>query len=313
MERFEHFAKEVEQELCALFVADGIEGVTAERQETRKVNISYDALTIKVPGYDVSPSINLNQLYDDRENGRTVSYENLYRELISALRQTATQINVKDLRNYEKVKENLIIEVISRAGNEELLETIPYIELEDMAIVFRYEVPGIIRPQEGSVATVLINNSLLNHIGVTKEQLASDAFTQTQITRPARLSSMDDVLTRLMMDIPVDTKNLLEDASEEDIMGIMYIATNSHSIGGAAVIAYPGFLENVAELLQDDLCVLPSSRAEVIILRASDAPEKENLLDMVKEVNETQVSAAEKLTDSVYFYKRSEKTFKKIL
>ena len=66
----------------------------------------------------------------------------------------------------------------------------------------------------------------------------------------------------------------------------------------------------IADVIGDGFIVLPSSVHEVIILRPDSAVEYEKLADMVKEVNDTQVSEEERLSYHVYAYNRSEERLK---
>lgn len=85
----------------------------------------------------------------------------------------------------------------------------------------------------------------------------------------------------------------------------MYILTNISRCNGAAVMAYPNLLENIAEQLGHDLVILPSSIHEVIILSVDDQTDFRKLEEMVREVNDSQVAEEELLSDTIYVYERS--------
>lgn len=83
---------------------------------------------------------------------------------------------------------------------------------------------------------------------------------------------------------------------------MMYVATTPDKINGAGIIAYPEFMQQAAEQLNGDFYLLPSSRHEVILVKDDGAMDFEQLQSMVREVNATEVSDADKLTDNVYHY-----------
>lgn len=60
----------------------------------------------------------------------------------------------------------------------------------------------------------------------------------------------------------------------------------------------------ICEKLECDLYILPSSIHEVILIPAYDHDSYDELTSMVKEVNSTQLSKEEILSDHVYFYSR---------
>ena len=57
----------------------------------------------------------------------------------------------------------------------------------------------------------------------------------------------------------------------------------------------------------ENFYILPSSIHEVIIIAESQSPSKDDLQDMVRDINETQVDAEELLSDTIYYYNFKEK------
>ena len=92
------------------------------------------------------------------------------------------------------------------------------------------------------------------------------------------------------------------EAMREDDNGL-YIVTNKTCVNGAGVI---GFADAFGLLLKDkgikDCYILPSSIHEVLVATKVDDLDETELLDMVRAINATTVSQADKLTDSVYRY-----------
>ena len=77
---------------------------------------------------------------------------------------------------------------------------------------------------------------------------------------------------------------------------------------GAATILYEGVLEMIADFLDDNFYVLPSSIHEVIIVSETEAPwGSSGLSEMVREINHTQVDEEDILSDIVYYYDRCKK------
>ena len=89
----------------------------------------------------------------------------------------------------------------------------------------------------------------------------------------------------------------------------MFVATVPDKIHGAGVIAYQDFMDQAAERAGGDFFILPSSIHELLIIPDNGNMGFEQLQDMVREVNETQVAPEEKLTDSVYHYDTKDKIF----
>ena len=92
----------------------------------------------------------------------------------------------------------------------------------------------------------------------------------------------------------------------------MYILSNQTHLNGAASILYQNVLKDFAEKQGKDLFILPSSVNELIILN-DQGQDPGQLLEIVKEVNRTQVPQSEFLSDSVYHYSAGEDQFRRIL
>ena len=99
--------------------------------------------------------------------------------------------------------------------------------------------------------------------------------------------------------------SLEQDGYETD--SDMYVLTNESKLNGAACILYENVLYDFAQKLGADLYILPSSVHEVILLPKLSMFEKDELVNMVKEVNTEGVAADEVLSDHVYEYNRTER------
>ena len=84
----------------------------------------------------------------------------------------------------------------------------------------------------------------------------------------------------------------------------MYVLTNDVKYYGAACILYDGVLKEFAESAGRDLYILPSSVHEVILLPDMGYEDVDMLKKMVCEVNDTQLSPDEVLSDTIYHYDR---------
>ena len=60
---------------------------------------------------------------------------------------------------------------------------------------------------------------------------------------------------------------------------------------------YPDLLRKIGEELEENYYILPSSVHETIIVAESEAPGKEELCEMIEEINETQVEEEEVLSN----------------
>ena len=80
------------------------------------------------------------------------------------------------------------------------------------------------------------------------------------------------------------------------------VLSNRMGMFGAAVILYPGILQEIADGVGGNLYILPSSVHEVLILEDTGKENPMSLREMVEEVNATQVLPEEVLSGTVYYY-----------
>ena len=81
------------------------------------------------------------------------------------------------------------------------------------------------------------------------------------------------------------------------------VLSNTTRLNGSNYIADNDILHDIAlELGSDEIYIIPSSRHELIILPATISYDRASLKDMIREVNETQVSAEDRLSDNLYLF-----------
>ena len=93
----------------------------------------------------------------------------------------------------------------------------------------------------------------------------------------------------------------MESVYEDDICP-MYVATNSKKLNGACVMLYDGLLRSFARKVGKSFYIIPSSIHEVILIPDTLDMDIRYMKAMVKEVNGTEVSPDEVLSDNVYRY-----------
>ena len=188
---------------------------------------------------------------------------------------------------FEKTEVDLSMHLIPVKGNEELLKELPHRELEDLAVVYRLD-------------DTLITHDMLRTNGVTFDQLQEDALSNAKLWRPETLRNLNDVLREMMGPFG----SVIPDEPSP-----MWVATVEGGLNGAAVICYPGFLDQAAETLGGDFYALPSSIHEMLLLPDDGSMELGELEEMVRSVNETEVAPEERLSDTVYHYDSQERIF----
>ncbi len=258
---------------------------------------SYTGISVRPKDSSVAATFNVLNAYEScREDPGEL--KSVLEKLVSDVLTVTSSMPVfsaGSIMDYETAKEHLTMQAIPVKPNEQMLEDIPHKTVEDIAIVYRVELPNL----RNASATTLVTNRLLEEYGITKETLHDDAVKSVMKNHPPVLKNMSEMMTEMsdgMIDMPESP---------------MWVATIEGGIQGASVVQIPAFMDEAAKRLGGDYFVLPSSIHEVLLVKDNGEFSRQMLEDMVRGVNSTEVSASEFLSDSVYHYDSEGHVFEK--
>ena len=291
----DRIAEDVKRELESR-TGDGYE---VQTHAVEKMNENYDALTVRPEGDVIGVNLNLEEFYKAYEDGH--SYDDLVERAASRVGsalENQPDFDLDAIKDYDRMKETLSMEVVSARRNAELLSKVPHKEIEDMAVVYRF----IVDSGDECRGSILITNQILDNYGITKEQLHEDALKYAPVMRPAVIQTMSETLLEIMGPEARDMVPVMPDEP-------LFVATVPDKIQGASVLVYQDFMDKAAERIGGDFFILPSSIHEILLVRDDGTFSIDHLEDMVKEVNATQVAPEDLLTDSVYHYDSRDRVF----
>lgn len=250
----------------------------------------YDGLIIIDPILNISPTIYLNPYYHRYLNG--VSMEDIYDDILTTYEENLPKedFDISIFKDFTKAKDHIIIKLVNYSRNLELLQDIPHVRFHDLAIIFVVGVCDFMQ----EYATILIHNHHLPLWDITSKELYQIAMKNTPKLLPYKFEHMEKMLEHLI-DSPLPFSSGLP----------MSVLTNQVKIHGASCITYPGVLKELANTLDDNLIIIPSSIHEVLILPEKSINEDYQLkdfTDMIMEINETQLTDDEILSDHAYLY-----------
>lgn len=211
-----------------------------------------------------------------------------------------------DLMDYEKIRDQIILRAVGLLNNQEYLEDKIYDVKKDMALVYFI----LLEKAESNLQTCAIHQGMLDSYGVSKNEISELAMENTQRLFPPTIKSMEDVLNEMILpDCQADHKSFEQSLCEMSQTGVgdipcMLILSNEDCINGATSMFYPDILETITKELGTDVYVLPSSIHEVILVPKNGEIRENQLTNMVREVNATQVDDQEVLTNHTYEYCR---------
>ena len=319
---FEIFIKEVKQ-MVKEYLGDTVR--VEDKTVLKNNGVKLTGIVIMEGEHNCVPNIYLNNYYEQFKNGRCL------RDIVYEITEyyekhkICKHVNMDGFSDFEQMKDSICFRLIHLEKNKELLEQIPHIPYLDMAIVFYC----VVQNEYIGSGTILVRNEHLKKWQVNTEILQKLAFNNTPKKFKGEITPMEDVICvmikrrltgeiersiREQLDTNIKvTDEMVEPIVREMVHNIyseakgpkMYVLSNTERNFGAAVVLYDSFLETFAEETKSDYYILPSSIHEMILVPVGDDEnEVERLKKMVCEVNYTELSAEEILSDSVYLFKR---------
>ena len=199
--------------------------------------------------------------------------------------------------DFDRVKYRIIYKLIHRQKNLTLLEDIPHYLFLDLAVVFCCYLPDT----PNGNGSILIHNNHMDYWKITAKTLYDLAIKNTPILLPYELKSMEDVLKCMC---PAESAPSLEADLTTDTPS-MYVLSNTEKLYGASAMLYPDVISSFANFLDSDLCILPSSIHEVLLLPIKERSHDLELDHIVREVNASQVLEEDILSDHAYYFDRT--------
>lgn len=312
---FKEFCMEVKKLLKDKFDKE----CKVELNQVMKNNaIQLEGVVILQKNETIAPNIYLNNYYVGYQNG--ISFQEIIQEIVEEYYNARIKGDLRTITEsleFVKIKSCIIYRLINYNKNKKLLADIPHTRFLDLAVTFHC----LVKSCEDGIGTIRITNQHLMLWKVTVEDLIHHAKINTPNLFPPVVQSMRKVIEKLMkeeldtyyeepfhredgLDIINNYKDEnfnLEFNSEDN----MLVISNQRNINGASCMIYTDLLKDIAEQLNADLYILPSSIHELIIVKNDHTYDKKILKEMVKDVNLTQVPLEDVLSDNVYFYSRS--------
>jgi len=264
-------------------------------------DVSVKRLSILKKGSNLATTIRLNNFYNRYRKGEELSV--LEQQILSAYEENRPpecfQLDSAFFSDWEWIKGKIAFKLVNKEQNREYLETIPFIEWNDLAIVF-YCYFGI---HNDSRITIQLDWTHLVMWQKHLNDIWEEAKRNTPILLPSRLVGFHQEVQRLKDFFGIQEE---DDHEEWKHCPQMYILTNANTLDGAACLLYDGVLKKLADELNSDLMILPSSINEVIIIKDDGCSDNEAYFNnMIQEVNQQCVCSEEVLSNHYYKYVRS--------
>ncbi len=235
---------------------------------------------------NIVPTIYLDGLFNDYVNGESIERVMIRIAQSYVEADSRTDIDADMVLDFDQVKSRIVPHLVNLEENAEKLLEIPYKTVNDLAAVFYIETN---RSSDG-VLKVCITNDLMEMYGINEDELYDIAVKNLNTFSVPCFKGVSELISEdIGLDIP-------KSKAEQ-----IYVITNGDRVNGSAQILNDNLMEQVSIKFGGDFYIIPSSIHEVFAIPVGNRPVEE-LEDMVREVNSTEVKKEDKLSDSVYAY-----------
>lgn len=245
----------------------------------------------------ISPTIYLEEPYMQYCAG--TGMQEIVNRIVSLYEEQMRDIDldVSFFGKFESVRDRIYHKIINYEKNRELLDDVPHFRWCDLAVVFYYAVEEHVMGR----ASILIHNNHLDIWQQTADVLYQTAQYNMKNSMPELLVPMSELIEEMTGIKPTEAEEIN-----------IYVLTNHEKLYGASAMLYSDKMGELAESLQSDLIILPSSVHEVLLLPDEHEQPYDFYRQMVEEVNTTQVEPEEILSFSLYRYSREKAEIEEI-
>lgn len=255
-----------------------------------KINETQEALALRLDGEKAAPLIYPQKLYEYYRAGVPLSA--IAADAADTVKKTYEYPLIPDFTP-ENAQKYIRLALINKDRNQKLLETCPHKEVLDLVAVPRWYM------DKGSF---LVDNGILQILRMTGEEVLSIAQSNTESEQYVCKSIYDMICDTISAE---GTGAELLDRLRPAGKSPLHVLTNQTGTDGSRAILSDRFMQEAARQLEtDELCLVPSSRNEMIAAAMADADVPERLKQILYSVNRdpAAMQPCEILSDSVYIY-----------
>ena len=188
-----------------------------------------------------------------------------------------TAVNIKT--------DEIYCQAVNIENTPDNISKFPHEKYNDLAVIYYFQ-----EKKEETVTDVPITYNIMELLGISEPELKSCAWRNTLAKKKAILTPLTELVGQ----------------SDEDALPL-YVLTNDEMRLGAVAIFYPLLLDVIAEEFGRDLCIIPCSIHECLLMPRSEDFDAEGIRKIIKNINDNIVSEDEILSYNLYRYDRAAK------
>ena len=274
--------------------------------ETVKKNngLTKNAVNIRQSDEPIASVIYIDQVLGLIKDGST-GLQDAVNEIVEMYEKQSTEITmngaagIMESLKKENILKKVVYRLINREKNREKLAYVPHRDFLDLAVVYCMEE----NKAGGLQYSVMLDDALCYSLGISLAELEEASEQNTQ-ARGFTVQTMDDIIRQSVSeDMGATPSETLGVSMRVPARPDMWVFTSISKAYGAPILLYQKYFEDVADGLNDDLYIMPSSIHELICIPAAGV-NPGDLRTIVREINSTQVAVEDVLSNNVYLYRK---------
>lgn len=238
-----------------------------------------------------APTAYLNNFYKEYVNGmKTRDVASL---LMTSVMVDKRKFDVAFLEKWYESMDKVYPVIINGKLNEEMLKEVPHFFIQDLAVYCRVK----ICMGDGSEGSVKVTHKMLEKWDINEDRLFHRAKENLQEL------GMEKFMTMMETIFPGEEVGNPGETYLTDGTDLMYVLTNDSEFYGAGVAMDFDFMNAIAKKIGDGFYMIPSSVHEWLIFpNDADKFDDEGIREIIKSVNDEQVTREDRLSYNLYRY-----------
>lgn len=294
-ENYKQFIEKTIQNIKQILTSEyGIEVESIKPGLFHKNNMDLMGITIKEVDNIVAPTIYMDSYYQDYQEG--VSLDDIAASISSSVSMAFNMKPELPIFTVEEAKKHITLTLINEEKNKKMLMEVPHFRVggadSDVVAIPRWYI--------SDDASFVVNNDVASQLCLTPDEIIKIGVENINAQEFQVLSMKDLLMEMVVKDgIPL---SMVEDMFSSDLSNPpMIVVTNVRKLQGASAILSSQALKRVEEIIGGEYYILPSSIHEAIAVPVKDL-NVEELKQMVREINMTEVKPEDVLSDNVFKY-----------
>lgn len=251
----------------------------------------------------IAPTIYMEAYYEAYEGGAALGY--IVDSLVDVFLRNdySFDLDFGCICEFDRIKERIRLKLVNYKRNLKATVDCPYIKIMDLCVMFYIFVGS----SDGEAGAIRITNDMLENWGLNNDDLYKLALENTKTAMKMDVMNIREVLAKMLgkCEDSEDSDFLSSDVLSNDQIP-MYVISNHQRFYGATCLLFTEEIRRFADAVGSDLYILPSSVHELIAIPDYEEADPSFLYEMVKDVNENEVSERDFLSTNVYKFSRKD-------